>query len=524
MSQNAKLEFRPGKLNSVSLEQVCKAFDEKVSLQTGGDLSVIVTGLSLSSDNAISGDLFLAFQGQRFHGLDYLKVAQEKGIVAILTDQTGAKKLAELPDALELPVLVLKSGSDPRDFVAEISNWFYQFPSSDLRVVGVTGTNGKTTTTYLIEELLKAGHRKTALLGTIELHLGEQTIESPRTTVEAPVLQAFLATCKEQNVSDVVVEISSHAIALKRVAGLTLDLAVFTNLQRDHLDFHGTMENYFEDKAKIFAPEYSKKAVICVDDSWGQKLAARYSDAQSVATQRDSAGWEQATWKVTDQQIGLGSLGSHFVLNGPDQIKLECYVPFPGEVNIINSALAIVSANTAGVALETAVAALKVVRPIPGRMEVVTNRTETLPGIIVDYAHTPDALTLALKSIRPITPGRIIIVFGSDGDRDQGKRPIMGKISAELADILVVTDENPRYEDADSIRSAIIDGVRSSRPQLTNVFEISPRAKAIAHAISLADSGDTIIITGKGHEPYQEIQGIMHRYNDRDVVKAILNS
>lgn len=524
MSQNTELEFRPAEPRLVSLAELHRSFFEKLSLPADVDDKTIITGLTLSSDNATTGDLFLAFQGQRFHGLDYLQVAKEKGIAAILTDEAGIKKLTEAPEMFELPVLVLNSGNDTREFVAEISNWFYQFPSSDLRIVGVTGTNGKTTTTYLIEELLKAGKKKTALLGTIELHLGEQTIESPRTTVEAPVLQAFLATCKEHGVSDVVVEISSHAIALKRVAGLALDLAVFTNLQRDHLDFHGTMENYFEDKAKIFAPEYSKDAVICVDDSWGQKLAERYPDAQSVATHRDSAGWEQAIWKVTDQKIGLGSLGSHFVLNGPDKVRLECYVPFPGEVNIINSALAIVSANMSGVALETAVAALKVVRPIPGRMEVVTNRSETLPGIIVDYAHTPDALVLALKSIRPITPGKIIIVFGSDGDRDQGKRPIMGEIAAELADVLVVTDENPRYEDAMAIRSAIIDGVRSRRPQLTDVFEISPRSQAIAHAVSLAGSEDTIIITGKGHEPYQEIQGVMHRYNDRDVVKAIFNS
>jgi len=476
---------------------------------------VALSGVSLSSREVRPGDLFAALHGLKVHGATFAADAVHAGAVAILTDSAGAGLCADLG----VPVLV---AADPRAILGAVSAWIYGNPAERITVVGVTGTNGKTTTSYFVQAALSAVHPVTAVLGTVELRIGELAVESPRTTVEAPVLHALLAVMHERGATVCSMEVSSHALALHRVDGLVFDVVGFTNLSRDHLDFHGDMAGYYRDKSRLFAAGQAKRGVVCVDDEWGVRLAAEATiPVVTVATRDHGVGRADADWVVGDATIGLDGVGSAFTLRGPG-VEVAAHSPLPGVVNVSNAALAIVMSFEAGVPLAAAVEAIAVVHEIPGRMERVIERGGGFPLCIVDYAHTPDALVLALEAVRPITPGRLILVFGSDGDRDRGKRPMMGEIAARYADVLVVTDENPRSEPAERIRAAILDGVRSVRPDDRDVHEATvSRAQAIRDALDLATERDTIIVTGKGHEPTQEIAGVFHRYNDRTVFLAV---
>ncbi|ADG74489.1 UDP-N-acetylmuramyl-tripeptide synthetase [Cellulomonas flavigena DSM 20109] len=471
------------------------------------------TGVTMSSTDVEPGDLFVAVPGLKVHGARFAADAVARGAVAVLTDDDG---VAAVPP--DVPVLV---AHDPRSLAGPVASWALGNPASRLVTVGVTGTNGKTTTTYFVDAALRAHHARTAVLGTVELRIGDDAVESPRTTVEAPVLQALLAVAHERGAGALTTEVSSHALALGRVLGTRFDVVGFTNLQRDHLDFHGDMEGYFRDKARLFAPEQARRGVVVVDDAWGRRLAEEAAiPVETVSTHVGAPEAAGATWAVVEADVGLDGVGSRFVLRGPDGARHVAHSPLPGLVNVSNAALAIVLAHAAGVPLATAIEAVGGAHAIPGRMERVVERGDGWPLCLVDYAHTPDALVLALEAVRPITPGRLVIVFGSDGDRDRGKRPIMGEIAARLADVLVVTDENPRSEDPASVRAAILAGVRDVRPDLADVHEATSRAQAIRDALRLAGPDDTVIVTGKGHEPTQEIAGVFHRYNDRDVFLA----
>ncbi|QCB93892.1 UDP-N-acetylmuramoyl-L-alanyl-D-glutamate--2,6-diaminopimelate ligase [Cellulomonas shaoxiangyii] len=483
----------------------------------GADEDVAFTGVTMSSRDVVAGDLFLAVPGLKVHGARFADDAVTAGAVAVLTDPAGARLVHELVgDAV--PVVVT---ADVRAAAGPVAAWFHDEPARRLVTVGVTGTNGKTTTTYFVDAALRAHHERTAVLGTVELRIGDDAVESPRTTVEAPVLQDLLALALERGATALTTEVSSHALALGRVGGVEFDVVGFTNLQRDHLDFHGDMEGYFRDKSRLFAAGQARRGVVVVDDEWGRRLAAEAPvPVETVATHVGAPEAAGADWAVVSADVGLDGVGSRFTLRGPDGAEHEAASPLPGLVNVSNAALAVVLAHAAGVPLDVAVAAVGTAHAIPGRMERVVERGDGWPLCLVDYAHTPDALELALEAVRPITPGRLLIVFGSDGDRDQGKRPIMGAVAARLADVLVVTDENPRSEDPAAIRAAILDGVREARPDLADVHEATSRAQAIRDALALAGDQDTVIVTGKGHEPTQEIAGVFHRYNDRDVFLA----
>jgi UDP-N-acetylmuramoyl-L-alanyl-D-glutamate--2,6-diaminopimelate ligase len=479
-----------------------------------------VAGIAVGSADVQQGDLFVALRGAHAHGADHTPEAVAAGAVAVLTDADGRERVRRA--GIDVPVLVC---ADPRALVGEVSAWLYDNPARELTVVGVTGTNGKTTTCYFVDAALHAVHATTGIVGTVELRVGAEAIESPRTTVEAPVLHGLFALMAERGATACAMEVSSHALALDRVGGVRFDVVGFTNLQRDHLDFHGDMAGYFRDKARLFTPDRAQRAVICVDDEWGLRLADEVQiPFDTVATRDDSPGAARADWRVTDATIGLDGVGSTFTLVGPDGTTTPAASPLPGLVNVSNAAMAVVLAHRAGVPLDDAAAAVGAAAQIPGRMERVVERAPGLPLCLVDYAHTPDALTLALQAVRPITPGRLIIVFGSDGDRDRGKRPIMGRIAAELADVLLVTDENPRSEEPGTIRTAILDGARAARPDGRNIHEVQPRAHAVRVALELAGEGDTVIVTGKGHEPTQEIAGVFHRYNDRDAFLAAVEA
>ena|SRR6478609_3788965 len=484
---------------------------------------LLTSGITVASGDALPGDLFVAVPGAHTHGATHAGQALAAGAVAVVTDRAGAQVLAasDDPAVRAVPVLVT---DDPRALAGVLAAELHEHPGRRLTTVGVTGTNGKTTTMYFVEAALRRQHERTIVMGTVELKIGDEAIESPRTTVEAPVVQSILARGLELGATAAAMEVSSHALALGRMNGLELGVAGFTNLQRDHLDFHGDMEGYFRAKAQLFRAGHARRGVVVVDDEWGRRLAAEAEiPVDTVATHVGAPEGETADWAVTEADVGLDGVGSTFTLRGPDGAEHRAASPLPGLVNVSNAALAIVLAHRAGVPLDVAIDAVGTASGVPGRMERVIERrggASPRPLCLVDYAHTPDALVLALEAVRPITPGRLIIVFGSDGDRDRGKRPLMGRIAARLADVLVVTDENPRSEDPASIRAAILDGAREERPALADVHEAVSRTQAIHDALDLATELDTIIITGKGHEPTQEIAGVFHRYNDRDVLRA----
>lgn len=481
---------------------------------------LVTSGITVASGDVLAGDVFVALPGAHTHGAAHAAQALAAGAVAIVTDAAGADLVAREP-APAVPVLLT---DDPRALAGPLAAWLHDHPARRLTTVGLTGTNGKTTTTYFVDAALRRAHERTVVMGTVELRIGDESIESPRTTVEAPVVQSVLALGLERGATAAAMEVSSHALALGRLNGLELDVAGFTNLQRDHLDFHGDMEGYFRAKAELFRPAHARRGVVVIDDEWGRRLAAEAEiDVDTVATHVGAPEGATADWAVTEADIGLDGVGSAFWLRGPDGTVHRALSPLPGLVNVSNAALAVVIAYRVGVPLNVAIDAVGRAHEIPGRMERVIERRggpSGRPLCLVDYAHTPDALVLALEAVRPITPGRLVIVFGSDGDRDRGKRPIMGAVAARLADVLVITDENPRSEDPASIRAAILSGVRDERPDLADVHEATSRTQAIHDALDLATELDTIIITGKGHEPTQEIAGVFHRYNDRDVLTA----
>ncbi|MBN2176199.1 MAG: UDP-N-acetylmuramoyl-L-alanyl-D-glutamate--2,6-diaminopimelate ligase [Demequinaceae bacterium] len=486
-----------------------------VAAHAGADLrgpgEAPITGATVDSKDVRPGDLFGALPGLKVHGALFAAEAVAAGALAVLTDEEGAR----LARGIKAPLLV---SPEPRVAIGRAAAAIYGDPSRNMTVVGVTGTNGKTTTAYFIDAALRRIHPRTGILGTVELRIADEAIESPRTTVEAPALQALLARMLEEGCSAATAEVSSHAAALHRISGTEFAVAVFTNLQWDHLDFHETMDGYFKDKARLFEPGRSHRGVISIDDEYGVRLAGQAKiPVVTVATRPES---RPADWRVGSADIGLDGVGSSFELVGPGKARFEAASPLPGLVNVSNAALAIVAAVEAGVPVEEAIEGVAKAHAIPGRMERVIERSPEDPLAIVDYAHTPDALTLALEAVRAITPGRLILVFGSDGDRDKGKRPVMGEIAAKLADIIVLTDENPRSEEPSIIRAAIKYGIERVRPGLKAVEEVSPRWDAVARGLEIARPGDTVLVTGKGHEPTQEIAGVFHRYNDRDAFKA----
>jgi len=501
------MALRPAHVTGRTLGELVQRRSLEVEPPAAAD--TVITGASVDSHDIRAGDLFGAFAGLKRHGALFAADAVAAGAVAVVTDAQGRDIMAAA--GVRVPVVI---SEDLRADMGELAAAVYGDPSRDMVVVGVTGTNGKTTTSYFIDNALATAHPLRGVLGTVELRIGEETVESPRTTVEAPVLHGLVARMREAGVTAVVAEVSSHAAALERISGVDFDVAVFTNLQWDHLDFHGTMERYLADKARLFAPGRARQGVICVDDEWGRLLASQAQiPVVTVATRPTTEGGD---WRVKDAHVGLDRVGSRFLLVAPDGTEHRAESPLPGLVNVSNAAAAIVAAHQAGIPVADAIAGVATAHEVPGRMERVIERSEHDPLAIVDYAHTPDALTLALEGVRSITPGRLILIFGSDGDRDQGKRPVMGEIAAHLADVIVLTDENPRSEEPAAIRAAIRTGIERVRPDLSEVHEVEPRVAAVEYGLRLGRPGDTVIVTGKGHEPTQEVAGVFHRYNDRD--------
>ncbi|WP_179756110.1 UDP-N-acetylmuramoyl-L-alanyl-D-glutamate--2,6-diaminopimelate ligase [Kineococcus aurantiacus] len=465
-------------------------------------LATPVLGVTLDSRRVAPGDLYAALPGANVHGARFSDQAARAGAVAVLTDPAGR----EQAEATGLPVLVVDT---PRAVLGDLASRVFGRPGEALTTFGVTGTNGKTTTAYLVEAVLRSAGWTTGLLGTVETRIAGERVGSVRTTPEAPDLHALLARMVAAGVRGCALEVSSHALALHRVDGLVLDVAAFTNLSQDHLDFHGSMEDYFAAKAQLFTPAHSRRGVVWVDPDqpWGARLAAR--SGVPVETVGTGPGVD---WRVGD--VVTDRARSTFRLTGPGaDLHLTC--PLPGDFNVANAALAVVSALRLGLAAATVERGLAAAEGVPGRMQPVVR--DGAPLVVVDYAHTPDALDRVLRTLRALTPGRLVALVGAGGDRDRGKRPLMGAAAAAVADVVVVTDDNPRSEDPAAIRAAVLAGAREAHGA-GEVVEVADRRAAVAAALSrCTGEHDTVLLAGKGHETGQETAGVVAPFDDREV-------
>jgi UDP-N-acetylmuramoyl-L-alanyl-D-glutamate--2,6-diaminopimelate ligase len=507
--------LRPTVTPSVALPSVA----EVAGATATGLPDIPVAGVSLDSRAVRPGDLYAALPGSHAHGAAFSAAAAAAGAVAILTDPAGR------PDAEDtgLPVLVVPR---PRAVLGEVAATIYGHPAERLLMLGVTGTNGKTTTAYLLEAALVANGHRTGLIGTIETRVGDERVDSVRTTPEATDLQALLAVMVERGCTACAMEVSSHALALHRVDGVRYDVAGFTNLSRDHLDFHADQEDYFAAKASLFGPERCRQAVVCVDDEWGRRLAGQATvPITTVRTAADGAapaGGTEPDWVVCDRSPEPDGSGADFSLRSADGqvIRLRC--PLPGDFNVANTAVAALMLLAAGVPVADLGPGLGQAR-VPGRMERVGG-PDGAPLAVVDYAHTPEAVTAALTALRPSTRGRLVVVLGAGGERDTAKRPLMGAAAAAHADVVVVTDDNPRSEDPAAIRAQVMAGARDEGSAAV-LEEVGDRRAAIVRALRhVSGPQDTVLVAGKGHERGQDVGSEVLPFDDRAVLAEALRS
>jgi UDP-N-acetylmuramoyl-L-alanyl-D-glutamate--2,6-diaminopimelate ligase len=500
---------RPARPAPVALDELVRAvpgLEPREPTASGRSFSgTVVTGVTLDSRAVEPGDLYAALPGALVHGADFVAQAVAAGAAAVLTDPGGAERAA----ATGLPLLV---APQPRALLGEVAAVVHGDPSRDLLLLGVTGTNGKTTTAYLLEAGLRAAGHRTGLLGTVETRVGAEVVPSVRTTPEAPDLQALFARMREEEVTAAALEVSSHALALGRVDATRFTVSGFTNLSQDHLDFHADMEEYYAAKASLFTPERTAAGVVCVDDAAGQRLAG---SAPVPVTTCSTVG-VAADWQASD--VAAGPRGSTFRLHGPGGVDLPASVGLPGAFNVANALVAVVCLVTAGVPVDVATRGVAELEGVPGRMERVEAGQAALA--VVDYAHTPDAVRTLLSTLREVTVGRLVVVLGCGGDRDRGKRPLMGAAAAAGADLAVLTSDNPRSEDPAAILHAMADGARGV-PGAEVVVEVDRRA-AVARAVRGLGEGDTVVVAGKGHEQGQEIGGTVTPFDDRLVLAEAL--
>ncbi|WP_240689780.1 UDP-N-acetylmuramoyl-L-alanyl-D-glutamate--2,6-diaminopimelate ligase [Arthrobacter sp. PAMC25564] len=517
--------FRPTAVAAVPLATIGESIGVVVPGQAG---SVPVTGISLNSRAVQPGDLYVALPGATRHGADFAAQAVGAGAAAILTDDAGARLLA-LSNDISVPVLLAE---EPRGLVGRLSALIYRSRPEGAGapvLFGVTGTNGKTTTTYFINSLLRALDRKTGLIGTIEILAGGEPIPSLLTTPESTDVHALLALMRERGLDAASMEVSSHAVSFHRVDGVVFDVAGFTNLTQDHLDLHGTMEEYFQTKARLFTAQRARSAVVTVDDEWGRKLAAAADiPVTTLATAQAAGGTGAAGADWTVARPVPRALGTEFTLRHRDGTELHVHTGLPGSFNVANAALATIMVLQSGQDPAAVQSALDTADPftvaVPGRMQLIS----TAPAAVVDFAHNPDALARALEAVRSPQPGsRVIIVFGATGQRDQGKRPAMGAIAARLADTVIVSDDDPHDEDAAAIRADVLAGAVAAKHNEgldCTVLEVFPRDAAIRKAVELAAPEDTILVAGRGHEVWQEVKGVNLSLDDRVELRNALTA
>ena len=465
-------------------------------LETNTDMNMDISAVACDSRKVAEGSLFVAVEGFAADGNRFIPMAMEKGAVAVVT----AKK-----PQMEIPYVLVASD---RLALAQIGTNYYHHPADKMTMIGVTGTNGKTSTTWLLKQLLeRVTGKKAGLVGTMANYIGQEELATDRTTPESIELQALFARMVDAGCAYAVMEVSSHALMLDRVAGIQFDVAAFSNLTQDHLDFHETMEAYCDAKAILFTQ--CNKAVVNGDDSWTERILADCS-APVLRTAVHGEGDLRA-----ENVEMLSSCVRFDAVYGKQRVAVE--VPIPGKFTVYNVLSVLGIALQLGISLEEAAAALREVGGVKGRVEVVPT-----PGkdytILIDYAHTPDGMENVLSSVRGFCKGRMIAVFGCGGDRDRTKRPIMAGLGVQLADMVVFTSDNPRTEDPARILQDLVAGVGAHK----NYVVIENRMEAIRHAMDLAQKDDVIVLAGKGHETYQDIMGVKHHLDEREIVAAYL--
>ena len=470
--------------------------------------NVIVAGIKIDSRNVSTGDLFIALPGTKQHGNTYIKEAISRGASAVVYDAT-----TKLPDrtGADVPLIKVVDVAQQAGFIA---SRFYNEPSKSMNVTGITGTNGKTTCSVLLAQALNALGARASLIGTLGAGLWGQLATATHTTPDAVTLQSQIAMLHDQGSDELLIEVSSHGLQQGRVSGTDFNVAVFTNLSQDHLDYHGSMQSYGAAKAKLFQQFELDLAVINSDDKFGRALlSGNCLPTGSIKAMR-----------VVSYGIESGDVRGHQISLHADGIRLQMQTPWGelfidsklmGRFNVYNLLACAAVLLSAGHAANDVARALSIAESAPGRMECFSSVHATA---VVDFAHTPDALQQALTALREHIAGqRVICVFGCGGDRDAGKRPLMGRIAEQLADTVIITDDNPRHEEPAAIRAAILSGMQ--QPSL----QIADRRKAIEAAITMAKPGDIILIAGKGHESTQQIGDLKIPFSDRQLVTALLS-
>lgn len=501
--------MRPRSARARNAAEAVRAVARRLGLaaeHSGGQAEV--TGVTLDSRDVRSGDVYVAVPGARRHGAEFTAQALAAGASALVTDAAGEAAVRDAVEAAGSEAAVFTVEDPVRAWVGPLAAEVYGTAERSFPLFAVTGTNGKTTTTYMLNSIQRALGRSTGLIGTIEIIAGGEPIPSVLTTPESPNVHGILARMGENGVTGAAMEVSSHAIDYRRVDGIRFDVAGFTNLTQDHLDLHGTMEAYFASKADLFTERRTRRAVVLADDDWGRRMA-EHARAHGVETLTLSlAGAADADIRVGGME--REGLGFRFTVTFRGE-ELEASLPLPGDFNVANAALAIGMVLASGVPagqLRGPLAdgsALRVT--VPGRMQVIG----TEPAAIVDFAHNPDALVRALTSV---AGRRTVLVVGATGDRDATKRETMGRIAAELADVVIVTDDDPHGEDPARIRAAVLAGARAADSE-AEVLEVFPRDEAIRRAVALAGREDTVLIAGRGHETVQEVAGVDIPLDDR---------
>ena len=489
-------------LETMRLESITKLIQP---LTVRGPLTFDIEGIAYDSRLVKKNYLFVALRGHRDDGTKFVDEAIRRGAVAVVSEQDQWPRR----DIAHIHV------SDARLALAEIACAFYDRPSERIELIGVTGTNGKTTVSFMCRSILRAAGRHPGMIGTVRYEVGNRVIPASRTTPEAPDIQFMLDQMVRSGCRSAIMEVSSHALEQKRVWGTDFDVAIFTNLTRDHLDYHETMENYFAAKTQLFRGlgGITKKAaaVINIDDPWGMQLANTNGLHAGLFTYGTHPG---ANARAED--IELSSTGTRFTFQSPWG-AMDVHLRQLGRYNIYNALAAMTACGVLGIKPELMAAALHDMEPVPGRLEQISNTRGLL--VFVDYAHTDDALQNVLTTLQDIKKRRLIVVFGCGGDRDKMKRPLMGAVAVREADHVILTSDNPRTEDPQQIIREIAAGVNGAKN-----FEVeSDREKAIAKAIEMAKPGDIVLIAGKGHENVQELGKTVVPFDDRDVARRHLN-
>ena len=474
--------------------------------QVIGPLDRPVESITYDSRRVQRNGLFVALRGEKTDGHEFIGQAIERGATVIVAER-------EEKHARATCVVV----ENTRTAMADLAASFYGFPVRKLKLAGVTGTNGKTTTTFLIKHICDKAGLRCGLIGTVRYEIGERVLPATRTTPESLDLQELFAQIVNAGCKAAAMEVSSHALAQERTRGLEWDTAVFTNLTQDHLDFHGTMEKYFEAKAKLFtqlADQQQKRkpvAIVNIDDRYGEQLLNRMDKKISVVTYGMGV---RADFRASSYRMEVGGTSYQLDANGKSYLVR---VPLIGRFKVANSLAALAAAQAMGVGLREAVLSLGKSPQVPGRLEAVPAKRQF--QVFIDYAHSPDALLNVLKTLRELAPGRLIVVFGCGGDRDRQKRPLMAAVVDQNADFAIITSDNPRKEDPDAIIAEVETGFRS-----TNYEKVADRTAAITRAIELAQPRDVVLIAGKGHENYQEFADHTVPFDDMQVARRAVEN